>query len=178
MTSRTNMENKLITPDMTVAELLKLHPQMEDKLIEMAPVFVKLKNPVLRRTIARVTTLKQASAVGGIELGELINKLRKTAGQDKMIKEEYSGEKPETKPDWVSQNSISIEYDATIDLNNGVHPVAKVTKEINELKENESYLLITPFLPAPLIEMARNKGFATFSEERSAGQFATYISKR
>lgn len=178
MINRTNMEKTLITPDMTVAELLRVHPQLEDKLIEMAPVFVKLKNPVLKRTIARVTTLKQASAVGGIELGEIINTLRKIAGQENAIMEEYSNNNAEAKPDWVIQNKISCEYDASIDLNNGVHPIAKVTREIDELKENESYLLKTPFVPAPLIELVRNKGFATFSEERSAGLFATYISKK
>jgi len=53
------MTSKLIiTPDVKVAELLREYPQLEDKLIEIAPVFVKLKNPILRKTISKVTTLK------------------------------------------------------------------------------------------------------------------------
>jgi hypothetical protein len=45
------------------------------------PAFEKLRNPVLRRTVARITTLRQAASVGGVSLGEIIGRLRVSAGQ-------------------------------------------------------------------------------------------------
>lgn len=60
------MEKLIITPKTKVFELLLAYPELEALLIEMAPVFKKLQNPVLRRTIARVTTLQQAAQVGEI----------------------------------------------------------------------------------------------------------------
>ncbi|MBX3006998.1 MAG: DUF1858 domain-containing protein [Melioribacteraceae bacterium] len=172
------MMNLLITPDITVNELLNEYPQLEDKFIEIAPVFSKLKNPILRKTIARVTTLKQASVVGGVEIGELINKLRKAVGQDEEIVTQFKEEKESGKPNWVTVKTVKFEYDASIDINNGMHPVAKVTKEAEALKDDEIYILITPFIPAPLIDVIRNKGYETFTEERGTNVFATYISRK
>ena len=56
----------VITPKTKVAELLSTYPELEDVLVDMAPAFKKLKNPVLRRTIARVTSLQQAASVGEV----------------------------------------------------------------------------------------------------------------
>lgn len=167
-----------ITPKTLVGDLLKNYPQLEDKLIEIAPVFKKLKNPVLRRTVAKVTTLKQAAVVGGVSLSLLINELRKEAGMDNSEIEDDIFESIKQKPVWVEENKIVKEYDAREDLENGNHPAAKVTKDILELKENENYLLITPFVPAPLIKIMEDKGFETFTEKVEEELVKTYVHLR
>jgi len=58
--------NLQITPKTSIRELFDHFPQLEEVFIEMVPTLKKLKNPILRRTIARVTSLQQASLVGGI----------------------------------------------------------------------------------------------------------------
>lgn len=45
----------IINPKTKVLELLEAYPELEPKLIEVVPSFNKLKNPLLRRTIARIT---------------------------------------------------------------------------------------------------------------------------
>lgn len=167
-----------ITPKTLVGDLLKNYPRLEDKLIEIAPVFKKLKNPVLRRTVAKVTTLKQAAVVGGVSLSLLINELRKEAGMDNSEIEDDIFESIKPKPVWVEENKIVKEYDAREDLENGNHPAAKVTKDILELKENENYLLITPFVPAPLIKIMEDKGFETFTEKLEEELVKTYVHLR
>lgn len=172
------MTSKLIiTPDIKVAELLKEYPQLEDKLIEIAPVFVKLKNPILRKTIAKVTTLKQASVVGKVSIGDLINKLRAEVGQGNT---ELSAEKSEegAKPDWIDETNIRKFYDAREDLEAGVHPVNKVVQETNTLKAGEIYLLVTSFTPAPLIDMVSAKGFQVYSADMMDGRVLTYFRKQ
>jgi len=170
--------NKLqITPEVKLSELLDNYPELEDKLIELAPPFKKLKNPVLRKTLGSATSLRQASNVGGVTLAELINGLRTAAGQNEIILEDDQTELSE-KPEWVVDDNVKINYDARIDLVNGNHPVAKVTKEILILDENELYLLITPFLPRPLIDIVKEKGFETYSETLSVNEVHTYIKSK
>ena len=61
-----------ITPETRVGPLLDAHPELEDPLVAFVPAFDKLKNPVLRRTVARFATLEHAARVGGVALPELL----------------------------------------------------------------------------------------------------------
>ncbi len=76
------MKNKIeITPSVTIDALLKAYPELEEVLIGIAPPFKKLKNPILRRTIAKVATIRQIASVGGVPLDDLVIRLRKAVGQ-------------------------------------------------------------------------------------------------
>ena len=170
--------NKIqITPEIKISELLENFPEIEDKLIEIAPPFKKLKNPILRKTLGNVTTLRQASKVSEVSLAVLINELRAAAGQNEIVVEEEQ-KKNTSQPDWVTEYTIKITYDARIDLENGAHPVAKVSKEILTLNEDEIYLLITPFFPGPLVDIINEKGFEVYSDSKSADEVHTFIKKR
>ena len=52
-----NLIKTEITPQTMVGDMLENYPELEDKLIEIAPVFKKLKNPILRKTVAKVATV-------------------------------------------------------------------------------------------------------------------------
>ncbi|MDZ7740682.1 MAG: DUF1858 domain-containing protein [Bacteroidota bacterium] len=143
------MSDKLIiTPKTKVGELLKAYPELEEKLIELAPEFKKLKNPVLRRTIARVTSLQQAARVGGIPVDKIVNTLRKETGQTNMEIQDRESIKA-GKPDWFDEKNVKLTFDARQVIANGGFPLDKVLKETRELGKDEIYLLITPFMPAP-----------------------------
>jgi len=171
--------NKLqIAPQTIVADLLNAYPELEDKLIEIAPVFKKLKNPVLRKTIAKVTSLKQAATIGNVALPTLINELRKVVGQELLVKSEEQSSAIVEKPGWVIEENIKLTYDAREDLENGVHPVSKVVKDIETISGDEIYLLITPFIPLPLIDIVNKKGFAAHSEKTEENKFSTFIKRK
>src|ERR1700693_259222 len=70
-----------ILPATKVAALLDRYPELEDVLIALAPPFKKLKNPFLRKGVAKVASLRQAAVVGGMPVSELVNKLRAAIGQ-------------------------------------------------------------------------------------------------
>jgi hypothetical protein len=76
--------DRMITPSTKVADLLKRYPELEDLLISMAPPFRKLKNPVLRRSVAKVASLSQAAAVARLPVADVVNKLRSAVGQPPM----------------------------------------------------------------------------------------------
>lgn len=164
----------IITPDTKIYELLEAYPKLEEKLISIAPVFSKLKNPVLRKTITKVTSLRQAALVGNVSLNKLVIELKKEVGQtnEAVIKEDKIESEPNSHPANIKQV-----YDATSDIENGGHPLAFVITEIQKLAIGESFLLITPFYPAPLIEKVKEKGFEVESANAADGKFNNYIWK-
>lgn len=168
-----------ITPETKIGAMLEQFPQLEDILIEMAPEFKKLRNPILRKTVVRVTSLRQAAALGKVSLPEMINRLRKGAG----IGGKFDGEDTEDivskeEPEWFSPARIVTSFDARPMLEAGEQPIQKVFAECRNLKDGEIYELITPFLPAPLIESAKEKGLHAWSREESKGVFKTYLAMK
>jgi hypothetical protein len=166
-----------ITPQTMVSDLLENYPELEDKLIEISPIFQKLKNPILRKTVSKVATLKQAATIGNVQIGFLINQLREAAGLS-SISVENDKPKINNKPEWVKKENIKLEYDASIDLENGIHPAGKVTKDIHDINGDELYLLVTPFVPAPLIQMVEEKGYEVYVEDLENQRFDTYIKRK
>ena len=95
-----------ITPDMKVSALLKDFPQTEGVLVGLSPAFAKLRNPVLRRTIAKITSLRQAAQIGNVQLGKLINDLRKAAGMEEVTLKDEGSIMEIQKPEWFDKNNI------------------------------------------------------------------------
>ncbi|SYZ71838.1 conserved hypothetical protein [Candidatus Zixiibacteriota bacterium] len=164
-----------ITPETKVGAFLDNFPHLEKFLMEMAPAFDKLRNPFLRKTVARIATLRQAAQIGGVPLGTLINSLRAAAGMEESAISDASTDKSSA-PEWYRSADIAKSLDARPMLESGEHPLGKVTEELKVLPENKIFELITPFLPAPLIDAARGKGFAAYSVN-DGGTFRTYFKK-
>ena len=55
--------------------LLKQHPFLLDFLITLSPHFKNLKNPLIRKTMGKVATLKQAADIGGQDVEDMISVL-------------------------------------------------------------------------------------------------------
>ena len=160
----------IITPKTKVLELIENYPQLEDVLIEIAPAFKKLKNPVLRRTVAKIATLQQAASIGGVKTEELINRLRKEVGQD-LISGEVGSQYNYQKPDWFSEEKIANRFNAAEILAAGEHPVNQVIADLKKLGKNEIYELTAPFLPAPLIDKATSLGAKHWIDKKSEETF-------
>lgn len=159
-----NSDKLRITPKTKIGELLEAYPELESVLTDMSPVFNKLKNPVLRKTVARVATIQQISVVGGIPVEEIINRLRKETGQEAesydAVEEQGLAAEP---PAWFSRSNVTQQYDATPVINSGESPMNEVLKRAASLKEGEILELKTPFVPEPILEMLRNKSYKVFS---------------
>ncbi len=173
------MENKnelIITPRTKVLHLIESYPQLEDVLIEYVPAFKKLKNPVLRKTVAKIATLQQAAAIGNVKVEDMINRLRKEVGQDKVTDSTVSGYNY-LKPEWFSENLIVTEFSAVEMLARGEHPVNQVMADLNILDQGKIYKLITPFLPAPLIDKAASLSCRHWIDKISEDEFCIYFIK-
>jgi hypothetical protein len=93
--------------------LLERYPQLEDVLIGLAPPFKKLKNPLLRKGVARIASLQHAAVVGGMPVGELVNKLRAAVGQSTVDPEDLPGAVSyfSDQPEWFDAAKIVASID-------------------------------------------------------------------
>ncbi len=170
------MNTLIITPKTKVLELIETYPGLEDVLIEYAPAFKNLKNPVLRRTVAKIATLQQAAAIGGVKTEELINRLRKEVGQE-IITGETASQYNYQKPGWFSVEKITKQFNASEMLAAGEHPVNQVIADLNHLEPGKIYELKAPFLTAPLIDKATSLGLKHWIDQRNEEDFYIYFCK-
>ncbi len=154
----------IISPKTKVGELLDNYPEMENVLMNLSPAFEKLKNPVLRKTVARVASLQQIAVVGGINVDLIVNRLRKELGQnseiDNNIKSEYVSSGI---PDWFDKSKIIMTFDASPIINSGDSPMADILNHTSKLNEGEIFELRSPFIPAPIVDLLQKRGFRVHS---------------
>ena len=171
-----NRHRMLITPQTKVGELLKAYPELEEVLISIAPAFRKLRNPVLLRTVARVTSLAQAARVGGVSVSELVQRLRRDIGQpdfETPSEETESGSVSTPAPDWFDSDRVTKSFDARPMIDAGEQPIGRVLGDLDKLPAGEIYELITPFEPAPLIDRVVERGFVVWTRAVGAAEYRT-----
>ncbi|NPA73518.1 MAG: DUF1858 domain-containing protein [Epsilonproteobacteria bacterium] len=170
---------KEIKMDTTVAELLNDYKGMKDILISINPKFKKLNNPILRRTLAKLATVKQAAIIGGMDAYELLNKLRVAVGQEPIqIDEKEQIIIDESRPSWANKEPIAV-LDANELLDKGKNPLAEAHKLLKKLKKDETLKIVSDFRPEPLIEEFEKQGYevASFSEDKKIYQTVIRKSK-
>jgi len=172
-------ENKTdITPRTKLTDLLQAYPQLETVLLEMSPVFGKLKNPILRKTIAKAATLRQIAVVGNVDLTDLINQLRLQVGlpnnfaDDQILKSEES-----SIPAWFDGKMVKNILDIRPILDAGEEPIKMVIKFLDSMGSDIILLVLAPFKPEPLIDLARKKGFQVWVIQDSPDVVKVYFKR-
>ena len=166
-----------ITPSTTVDELLRAYPDLEERLINIAPPFKKLQNPLLRRSIAKVATLKNIASVGNIPLDDLVSRLREEVGQPKSNVSYVDDEYFTAMPEWYSTNKVAVSIIEEEVEDQDKMTVVTVLREAKMMKKGEIIELITTFLPAPGIDSMRAKGFSVWTMRGDDNTIRTYFSK-
>lgn len=166
-----------ITPDSRLGELLERWPGLEAVLLDLSPHFRALRNPVLRRTVAKVATLRQVSSVSGVPLGVLVERLRAGAGLAPLAFAEEQGQRAE-RPAWAVAGAVTRSHDARAAIEAGEHPMPRVMADLAQLAGADVYELLTPFVPAPLVDLADGKGFAAYSVVESDALVRTFFKRK
>ncbi len=168
-----------INGDTKVAAFLDAYPELEETLIAMAPPFKKLRNPILRRSVAKVASLRQAAAVGRLPMAEMVNALRAAAGMEPIDIEthkeihEYFG----AQPLWFDESRIVAKLNEKSDFDETRMPITHIVKHCNKLRDGEILEIRTGFLPAPGIDLMLAKGFLSWSIEDEGDSVRTYLTK-
>ncbi|MEA3391690.1 MAG: DUF1858 domain-containing protein [Candidatus Marinimicrobia bacterium] len=167
----------IITPKSKLMQVLDAFPELEEILISYIPAFKDLKNPILRKTIAKIATMQQVAAIGHIKAEDLINMLRKLVGQD-CIESSDDFKINRDQPEWYKHEKVTKSFDARDMLAQGEHPVNQVISDLSEIGSTAIYELIASFLPVPLIEKGASLEFEHWVEESKEGLVKVYFSKR
>jgi len=165
-----------INPKTKVGELLDAYPEAEELLITLAPKFKALRNPVLRRTVAKVASLEQAARVGGLSVKELVGALRDglgVAGAEIADGVESSTSEP---PPWLEEGrEPSAVLDADALLAAGKTPVAEASVKLAHIQPGDLLLVKATFEPAPLVDVLRDKGHDVFADGKGDEEWEVWV---
>ncbi|MFQ5875505.1 MAG: DUF2249 domain-containing protein [Dehalococcoidia bacterium] len=175
-----------IAPETKISDLLKEYPQLLDVLADYSPAFGKLRNPLLRRTFGRLTTLAQAAAIGGVDLTELLRTLRQAAGEPELAPATEaetlaalppSAATPEP-PAWLDEARVTATFDARPLQARGEEPLAPILRMTAEVEEGDILRLWNTFEPFPLYEVLGRKGFVPWARPTAEGDWEVYFYKK
>ncbi len=161
-----------ITLESKIGKILDEYPFLEEELIRLNPKYKKLKSPVLRRTVARIASVRQAARVGGMDPVELLNFIRHKVGQlpvEVCVKDEDF----QVAPDWITKEPKAV-IDGNKLLDAGKNPLAEISKTMKSLQKGDVIVLLTDFRPEPLIEEMKKRGHQVYSGAEDDRHF-TYI---
>ena len=170
-----------ITPETKIAELLEAYPQLEEVLIQQSPHFKALKNPILRKTVAKVATLEKAAQMSGIPVRRLVATLREAAGLPGEPSAADLGPELEpaaadaVAPGWFDQGKVGLTVDADDLLAKGEVPLPRINRAVTELQPGALLCVKSAFRPAPLLEALQKAGHRTYVTKASPDAFHTYV---
>lgn len=168
----------LINADTKISELIKANPASIDAIAEINKHFRKLKNPILRKTLARRVTIRDAAKIGGVEVGVFFNKLSKIGFE---IGAEDTAIPSKTKAkasDSLATSGQITDLDVRDNIAEGNDPFKIIMAAIKKLPDGEVLRVINIFEPIPLINVLKEKGYDSRVERPEEGVVYTYFKKR
>lgn len=173
----------IITKDAKIGEIIKKYPHLVDVLIEYNPHFKLLKNPILRRTVAKLATVEKAAQVAGVSLRGLLKVLNEAVGYQLSLGELQSIPEikrgPKDPPPEVknARDEDIVKLDVRDMLRSGEEPFGMIMNAVKNLKDQQILLLEVLFEPGPLYDVMERKGYQNYTEKVSDEHFRVYFYK-
>lgn len=173
-----------ITKDDRIANIIKKYPHLIDVLVDYNQHFKLLRNPVLRRTIAKLATVEKAAQVAGVSLRGLLKVLNGAVGnelnREELLSVPETKRGPEKPPPEVT--SARLEDIVTLDvrpmLKKNEEPFGKIMETVRNLKEGQLFLLEVLFEPGPLYDVMEKKGFKSYTEKVAEEHYRVYFYRK
>jgi len=170
-----------ITAKTKLMDLLNEYPQLEGKIIQAAPAFKNLKNPILRRTVGQLATVEKVAQIGNLDEFTFVNLLRREAGQAEFSKRDNQDPVNEISvtgqaPEWIKGDPEFV-VNGTEMLAKGDVPLNRVNELLQQLTQGRYLLLLSNFEPQPMIEALGKQSRAVYHklDPQNSGQHLTYI---
>jgi len=174
-----------ITGGMKIAEVLREHPQLLDVLTAQSDEFKRLRNPVLRRVFARLTSVSQAARVAGVDERALLKVLNEAIGENMphgMKETEKRGrEQGESEgsgpPDWLDLGRVTVTLDTREDQRRGKEPFHKIMDAAQQVKPGDIMLLRNTFDPLPLYDVLGKLGFEGWGRQIGENDWEVFFGR-
>ena len=156
-------ESRPVMPADRVRDVLERDEALVDVFVRHSPHFAKLRNRTMRRIMARLVTVQQASRIAGVPLAALLHDLNDALGLqyepgtpfEKEPKGDVSREGTHVHP-W---HAAIVELDVRDDLRSGREPFSRIMAAVAAMDASEVLLLQTIFEPVPLFDVLAKRGF-------------------
>jgi uncharacterized protein (DUF2249 family) len=162
-----------------VAAVLARDEELVEVFVAAAPAFSRLRNPGLRRVMARLVTVEQAAGIAGIDADALVEALnqafeRGPAGEEALPSSPSSFKEthypvPDTlsKPEVLERISpdLVVDCDVREDLRTGKEPFARIMAARRSLPEGGVLLVRAIFEPVPLYRVMAQHGLDHWTQK-------------
>jgi uncharacterized protein (DUF2249 family) len=167
----------VITPSDRVAAVLRTDERLVEVFASAAPALERLRNPAMRRTMARLVTVAQAAKIAGLDPQELVARLNAAAGSgDQAVPSADTNEPVEEKKMSAVENDIPaalsglpakrlVDLDVREDLRRGEEPFSRIMAAKAALKPGEVLRLRATFDPVPLYHVMGKQGYEHWTEQ-------------
>lgn len=170
-----------ITRHSKLFDVLEAYPALESQIMNIAPPFQNLKNPVLRRTVGKIATLEKVAEIGGMDADNLVNALRRAVGQAELAPQTRENFRVQIQtaaddPDWIA-GEPQFSLNGTEMLQRGEVPLGRVNELLGQLAPGGYILLVTNFEPTPILDAMRkqNRRFFHKIQPTDGRQHLTFI---
>lgn len=165
-----------VTLDMKVSEVLKRHPELLEVLVERSPEFRRLRNPVLRRVMTRLVTLRQAAAMAGIDPAELVAALNQALGVEAVPQAGGAlGSRTGPRPDWARDDLVAAELDVREMQRREEEPFGAIMQRVATVPPGRIFKLRNTFEPFPLYEVLGRRGFTAWAQRVADDDWVIYF---
>lgn len=167
----------VIQPKDRVADVLAQDQRMIEVFATSSPLFTRLRNPTLRRVMARLITVEQAAQVANLDLGLLLDRLNETlrseSSSSESIPQKPKGERmtPEDARTAMPRSSdplppeLIVELDVREELRAGQEPFSQIMQAFSALPAGGGLRLRAIFEPVPLYQVLGKRGYSYRTEQ-------------
>lgn len=168
------------THDTVVADAIAVDPGVVDRLAAFHPAFRKLRNPVLRRVMAKLVTFADAAKVAGVDVDAVVGAANgENPGADRGPKPSAAEVRRDASgpPEWVAlaDDAAVTRLDVRPMFDKGEEPLGTIMRAAATVKDGGILILDAPFEPAPLYRVLGAKGFVSHAEQLAADHWRIFF---
>lgn len=156
-------KDKAITPDTRISTILSMDGGAVDVLVGISKHFKRLRNPILRKTLAKRVTIRQAAGIGKVSINEFLDQLARAGYQVEYPTDQSRiAYTPISEEDWRQMGDDQVvTVDARPDIEAGRDPFHRIMEAVKAVPANGFLLVINVFEPWPLVDVMTKKGWRT-----------------
>ncbi len=165
-----------INENTKISALLKAQPDAIEVIAGINKHFRKLRNPILRKTLAHRVSVKDAAKIGGVSVDLFLRKLQEIGFNIEAADSKAHPTKANPMKTIIDLKPALI-LDVRPDIEAGNDPFKRIMSSIKNLSEGDVLKVINSFEPIPLINLLRQKGFAVEVARPEPGVVVSYFRK-
>lgn len=160
-----------------VADAIAAAPDTVERLASLHSAFRKLRNPILRRTMARLVTLGDAARIAGLPVATVVAAANGEAAPPPDEAAESTSRAPEPAPSWVAilDLAAATRLDVRPMFERGEAPLGDIMRAAAAIAEGGTLIVEAPFDPAPLHRALARKGFVSHAEPVAPDHWRVYF---